>query len=289
MANPSRFHSPLTPRPLPHLLVALLGFTLLPQPPLDAAPVLSEFMASNAARLDEDREPSDWIRNPRPRPRPVNLAGWFLTDDPTQPTLWRFPDRTCPPAVTWWYSPPEDRTGAVPAPLHTNFRLGASGDYLALIQPDGLTIATAFAPSFPQEPDFSYGTPVSAGPRDLLAAGRVSVLIPTNAAMLQASWNQPELTPNSDWKFSHQPAARLRRHPSHAANTNLARSGKASQSTEGFGFPADLAIDGDPDSFTHTAGDDDNSTWSVDLSRVYELSRIVLRNRTSCSRPASGT
>ena len=46
------------------------------------------------------------------------------------------------------------------APLHTNFKLSEEGEYLALVQPDGVTIATQFYPTFPpQFPDVSYGLP----------------------------------------------------------------------------------------------------------------------------------
>ena len=42
--------------------------------------------------------------------------------------------------------------------LHTNFSLSASGEYLALVMPDGVTVASAFAPAYPpQLPDVSYG------------------------------------------------------------------------------------------------------------------------------------
>ena len=41
--------------------------------------------------------------------------------------------------------------------LHTNFRLSASGDYLALVRPDG-TVASEFTPDYPpQEANISYG------------------------------------------------------------------------------------------------------------------------------------
>ncbi|MGH7946428.1 MAG: CotH kinase family protein, partial [Opitutaceae bacterium] len=44
------------------------------------------------------------------------------------------------------------------APLHTNFALGAGGEYLGLIQPDGTTVASEFAPAFPAQSDnISYG------------------------------------------------------------------------------------------------------------------------------------
>src|SRR5690606_16336647 len=42
--------------------------------------------------------------------------------------------------------------------LHTNFALSADGEYLGLVQPDGVTIADAFVPQFPaQLSNVSYG------------------------------------------------------------------------------------------------------------------------------------
>ena len=42
--------------------------------------------------------------------------------------------------------------------LHTNFSLSAGGEYLALVQPDGVTIATEFSTVYPpQRSDVSYG------------------------------------------------------------------------------------------------------------------------------------
>ena len=50
------------------------------------------------------------------------------------------------------------------AELHTNFKLGAGGEYLGLIQPDGVTVEYEYAPAFPpQSTDVSYGIPSDGG------------------------------------------------------------------------------------------------------------------------------
>ena len=42
--------------------------------------------------------------------------------------------------------------------LHTNFKLNGDGEYLALVQPDGSTAASDFAPEYPdQRENISYG------------------------------------------------------------------------------------------------------------------------------------
>jgi len=67
--------------------------------------------------------------------------------------------------------------------------------------------------------------------------------------------------------------------------TNLARAGKASQSSTAYDGPAHLAIDGNTDgnynarSVTHTEASDD-PWWEVDLGEAQDIERIVLWNRT---------
>ncbi|MEO5960941.1 MAG: CotH kinase family protein, partial [Opitutaceae bacterium] len=64
------------------------------------------------------------------------------------------------------------------APLHTNFALSASGEYLGLIKPDGTTVASEYAPSFPpQSEDVSYGT-AQGGAGELSPVGFFRVATP---------------------------------------------------------------------------------------------------------------
>ena len=35
--------------------------------------------------------------------------------------------------------------------LHTNFQLSGAGEFLALVKPDGVTVAHGFAPEFPEQ------------------------------------------------------------------------------------------------------------------------------------------
>ena len=64
-------------------------------------------------------------------------------------------------------------------PLHTNFRLSADGEYLALVMPDGITLATAFAPDYSDQfRDVSFGFGVEQQSTVLVAqtaAGRLRV------------------------------------------------------------------------------------------------------------------
>jgi hypothetical protein len=121
--------------------------------------ILSEFMASNAHSLvDEDGQASDWIELQNLGPESVNLLNWSLTDEAADLTKWRFP-ATNLNAGSFLVVFASGKNRRVPgAPLHTSFNLSAAGEYLALVQPDGRTIATEFAPAFPpQVGDVSFG------------------------------------------------------------------------------------------------------------------------------------
>src|SRR6185437_6626488 len=57
----------------------------------------------------------------------------------------------------------KDRTDPA-RPLHTNFKLADEGEYLGLVDPDGMTIASDFGSAFPaQTADVSYGVPPAGG------------------------------------------------------------------------------------------------------------------------------
>jgi len=154
---------------------------------------ISEFMAVNNSTLaDEDGDFSDWIEIHNSGAMPVNLNGWFLTDKLSQLTERRFPATNLPPnGYLVVFASGKDRR--VPgAPLHTNFKLSSSGEYLALVKPDGTNVASAFAPQFPaQVGGVSYGVPVQAMVTTLVASGAMAqVLVPWDAS-LGSAWQMP--------------------------------------------------------------------------------------------------
>ena len=121
--------------------------------------VISEFMAANANGLkDEDGDRSDWLEILNVSSGSVNLAGWSLTDDPTQLTQWTFPSLSLAAnqRILVFASDKDRRDPA--NELHANFKLKASGEYLALVQPDGTTVEHGYTPIYPpQFEDTSYG------------------------------------------------------------------------------------------------------------------------------------
>jgi len=129
---------------------------------LAAQPVITEFMAANDGTLaDGDLQFSDWIEVYNAGDVGIDLVGWHLTDDAMNMNKWTFPSvNLAPGGFLVVFASGQSVEGYVDAGgrLHTDFRLGAAGEFLALVQPDGSTIASQFAPTFPQQiPDVSYG------------------------------------------------------------------------------------------------------------------------------------
>lgn len=130
-----------------------------------ATPVINEFMASNASvaplgageLLDADGDSSDWIELYNPAEEPFDLSGWYLTDDPNDLTEWEFPDGATISAKGYLlvFASGKDRTSGQ---LHTSFKLSAGGGYLALVMPDGRTVAHDYGDAYPpQQGNVSYG------------------------------------------------------------------------------------------------------------------------------------
>lgn len=120
---------------------------------------VTEFMASNGKTLaDQDGDYSDWIELYNADTNAVNLDGWYLTDSASQLTKWRFPGTNLAPQRFLVVFASGKNRATPGAQLHTSFSLNAGGEYLALVKPDGVTIASEFAPEFPEQfKDISYG------------------------------------------------------------------------------------------------------------------------------------
>lgn len=138
------------------LTLALVTLT----PNARAEVLINEFMADNETTLQTVAgQPSDWIELINTSATSTNIGGWYLTDKASSPTKWRIPDGTTIPAngylLIFADSSPLSITNGE---LHANFGLSKDGEYLGLIQPDGMTIASEFAPVFPpQAQDISFG------------------------------------------------------------------------------------------------------------------------------------
>ncbi|YCM46518.1 CotH kinase family protein [Verrucomicrobiaceae bacterium 227] len=121
-------------------------------------PVLNEFLASNDSDFaDEDGNFSDWIEIYNPNAFAIDLDGYHLTNDPTLPTQWSFPAGTSLSGNSFLIVFATGTSRGLPE-LHTNFKIPASGGYLALIEPDGTTVINEFTNYPAQRTDISFGS-----------------------------------------------------------------------------------------------------------------------------------
>lgn len=144
----------------PRATNAVLFFVLSAALTLRADVFINEFVADNETGLRTAVGTfADWIELANNGATNVDVSGWYLTDSASTPGKWRIPDGTSIAAngylLVFADSSPISFTNNE---LHANFSLSKDGEYLALIQPDGVTVSDAFAPRYPaQLPDISYG------------------------------------------------------------------------------------------------------------------------------------
>jgi hypothetical protein len=139
---------------LPPLLMGILTLTVRSA---SANLVISEFLASNGGNIqDEDGDFSDWLEIHNDGNSPVDLDGLTLTDDQAVPDKWTFPSVTL--AANEYlvvFCSNKNRFDPL-STLHTNFALGAGGEYLGLH--DGENVLWEYSPEYPpQSKDRSYG------------------------------------------------------------------------------------------------------------------------------------
>ncbi len=129
--------------------------------------IISEFMAVNEATIrDGFGDASDWIEIYNPGDSAVDLSGWHLTDDPSDLAKWSFPESSSLNLNAGQYLVvfASGRDSQVPDPAgwwHTSFRLNAESEYVALVRPDGVSVASEYGSNGsdypPQREDVSYG------------------------------------------------------------------------------------------------------------------------------------
>ena len=178
--------------------------------------MISEFMAINHTTLaDEDGDYSDWVELYNSSASTVNLHGWYLTDRATNLTHWKFPSTNLGPSSFMVVFASNKNRRVAGAPLHTNFKLSGSGEYLALVMPDGVTKATEFAPTFPQQyADISYGYAMTGAVRTLVAPdAAVRALVPTQEMDPAGGWSVLMIRHGlrAPWAWAMTPRATTRR------------------------------------------------------------------------------
>lgn len=106
---------------------------------------INEFMAVNSTTIaDAAGEYDDWIELYNPHTAPINLAGYYLTDDLNNLTQYRIPTNSTAQIgasgfVLIWA---DDQSNQ--GDLHTNFALSVLGESVVLVGTDGQTIIDEF-------------------------------------------------------------------------------------------------------------------------------------------------
>ncbi len=117
--------------------------------------VINEFMADNASIPDSAGQFDDWVELYNPTSAPVMLTNKFLTDKAGNYTKWKFrqPNLVLNPGeyLLVWCDEDSSQKG-----IHTNFKLSASGEFLAITDSDGVTILDSITFG-PQKKDISFG------------------------------------------------------------------------------------------------------------------------------------
>lgn len=123
---------------------------------------ISEVQSSNGITLsDEDGDEPDWLEIYNPNAHSLNLAGWQLTTGSAiSPGDWAFPPLALGPGQ-YLVVFASDKNRRAAAPFHTDFKLSATGESLALYDDDGVKHDEIVFPALPQ--DMSYGPPATGG------------------------------------------------------------------------------------------------------------------------------
>ena len=150
-------------------------------------------MASNSNGLvDYYNKHPDWLEIYNPDTAAVDLSSWQLKQNSN---TWTIPSGVSLAANSYLVIYCDEKNLVDPAgKLHTNFKLGASGDYLALLKPDN-TVVSAYSPAYPQQiTDVSYGVSTS-----LIGTGSsAKAFIPTDASLGTTWRGDPANDPFND-------------------------------------------------------------------------------------------
>ena len=152
---------------------------------VQARVIISELLAVNDKDLkDADGDHVDWIELHNAGDATIDLAGWALTDDSKDLSKWMFPAVKIEAGGFLLVFASGKNRAKPDGELHASFKLGAGGEYLGLVRPDGQTVAHHFVMKYPkQRDDVSYGVPADWKPSPAsstsVIAGQVYFLRPT--------------------------------------------------------------------------------------------------------------
>ena len=122
--------------------MTLSGITI---PSGSAQLYINEFMASNSSIIaDEFSEFNDWIELYNPNNSAVSLAGYYISDDATNPLKYQIPTNSTATIPAFGFLLIWADNQSEQGDLHTNFALGTNGEDLVLTAPDGQTLVDSY-------------------------------------------------------------------------------------------------------------------------------------------------
>lgn len=131
------------------MLILFVGFIPAQTPNI----IINEFLTSNAhINYDPDyKNYSDWFELYNNENYAVNLNGYYLSDDLTNPTKWRITNDLIIEAkgyLIFWADDEENN-------VHTNFKLNMDGEQIGIYMPDGSIVDEVTYNT--QQTDISFG------------------------------------------------------------------------------------------------------------------------------------
>ena len=114
--------------------------------------LINEFMADNDNIIADDYgEYDDWFELYNDEDTAIYLAGYYLTDDLTDPMQWALPDVTIPAKgyLLIWADDDLEQSA-----FHANFKLSKDGEQIGLYNGTTYVDSITFAPQYT---DISYG------------------------------------------------------------------------------------------------------------------------------------
>ncbi|MFA5561993.1 MAG: CotH kinase family protein [Eubacteriales bacterium] len=137
------------------------GTTTAEEEQVEVTVLINEVCAANETlHIAPDGEYQDWIELYNPTDAPVDLAGYGLSDDPTDPYAYRFPGGTLLPGEHLMVYA-VGQVIQVPGVHYAPFKITSKGETLYLTRPDGLLADALTIPALLT--DITYGRSADGG------------------------------------------------------------------------------------------------------------------------------
>ena len=163
---------------------------------------INELQADNFSDItDEAGDHDDWFEIYNPNFFNVDIAGYWVSDDPLNPTRDRMPIESTSTIIPpgGWLLAWADGEGSE-GPLHFNFNLGAGGEFLSLYAPDGLAVVDSI--TFPAlDTDLSYGREMDGDPNWVIFSNTTPGGMNSPDAVFEIKIDQLPIYPNPTRDF----------------------------------------------------------------------------------------